>query len=340
MKNIQECQMMLPGDFFQSYEANSLAIDADGEKGGFMFQAPKTGTISAISVSIGNVTTAQSLKVSLQGVGGDGYPDGSIKESGNAYGTIDTPVSVEEYKVTLGTPYSASFGEWLSVVVEFSSTTGSLIILLAPDQLDQTAYNGLYSSAAWAQVAGQPYLYVHYSDCEVFHPTANRLGASMSSPAYNSSSTPDEKATSIIMPFDAICSGMYAYIDLDNATDLILYDENSTALSTITLVPANRQGTGREQRVYLMSSDITLRKGKLYRVSVKPTTTSNIAVVTKQLQSEQDTINFWELGADCYGSSRTDSGTWTDDKTQRICAGLYITKILFPEYKRGRRVNK
>ena len=98
-------------------------LDAAGEKLGFIFSVGKTGNISKLVIRCGAVTTAETLKLSLQDVDlSTGEPDETEDQSGTF-----TPVVNDWVEVTLGSSRAVTVGDLLAVVIEFDSTVGDVI---------------------------------------------------------------------------------------------------------------------------------------------------------------------------------------------------------------------
>ncbi len=94
-------------------------------KAGVRLKAATANAITHVRFSAKLVSgTSPTYKVSLQGVTSDGFPDGTIKSSGNAKGTF-TPISTTPtvFEVSLGSSYTPSVGETLCVVFDHDSGT-------------------------------------------------------------------------------------------------------------------------------------------------------------------------------------------------------------------------
>jgi len=99
-----------------------------GKRQAYVFQVPKTGNISAVLLGLGSVTSAQTVRVTIQTIDGTtGNPSG-IDYGGSVKGTY-TPSANTTFEVTLGTPAAAVAGDVVAVVVEYDGVAGTLNML-------------------------------------------------------------------------------------------------------------------------------------------------------------------------------------------------------------------
>jgi len=107
----------------------NFALDASTDALEFIFQAPAAITITQLGFRYGVRTgTPPTYRISLQGVGATGIPDGTIKgATNNALATFTPPADASinglwQWK-TLTESYTCARGEWLSIVIAYSSGT-------------------------------------------------------------------------------------------------------------------------------------------------------------------------------------------------------------------------
>lgn len=324
---IQTVQPYLPlPSVFQVTYFNSLLIDTSGEKAAFITQIPKTGTISKVGFRTATVTTAQTLKVSLQGVNTSGDPDGTILGSGNAYGTQASPASNTWYTVTLTSGLSVTKGDAVAVVVEFDTTVGNLNIAAAaknystPD--NQQIYSDLYTTS-WAKAGNLPTVSFEYSDGSYAGGTTIPTSA-FTNTTFNGGSTPDEYGVYFQVPFPCRATGAWVLVDLDADATLKLYDsDGSTVLASTALPSAQRDTTSTGVSYRLFSSSVNLSKNTWYRLTIVPDSVSNIAINRWTMPSVA-AMDSLPLGQKCYETSRTDAGAWTETTTNRPLIGLLV----------------
>lgn len=316
---------------FSNWDRNAILIDAAGEKAGFVFEVPKTGTISKVGFRTNSVTTAQTLRVSLQTVGAtDGHPTGTLY-GGSTAGTQASPASNTFYLVTLGTGASATIGDVVAAVIEFDATVGNLFIDgLATAQAGgagvQFPYTRSYTTV-WANESSMiPILAIEYSDGTYEYVGGAYPLATTFNTAFNSGSTPDERALKMNLPFSCRAIGFWWYGILDlGDCDIVLY-QGTTALETRTLDKDfkgnNVQGFYRRRfpgsRVLSINTD--------YYLSIKPASTSDVTSFEATVNAAAMMDQF-ELGQKLTFASRTDAGAWTADTLRRPLIGLIIDQL-------------
>ena len=324
MQTIQP-YLTLPAAFISTY-FNTLTLDAAGEKAAFITQIPKTGTISKVGFRTGVVTTAQTLKVSLQGVNSSGDPDGTILGSGNAYGTQASPASNTFYTVTLTAGLSVTRGAAVAVVIEFDSTSGSLIIVAAAKTNSAADNYQLYSdlyTTAWAKASNWPTVSFEYSDGSYSGGTTIPVSA-FAAATFNSGSTPDEFGIYFQCPFPCSVSGVWILADLDADATIKLYgSDGSTVLASSALPSAQRPGVALAIIHRLFSSSVSLSKDTWYRLTISPDSVSNI-VINRWAVPSAAAMDSLPLGQKCYETSRTDAGAWAETTTNRPLMGLLM----------------
>jgi hypothetical protein len=331
-----------PSNLCWTYTNSSTTIDATGERVANVLQIYTAGTLAKVHVRTGTVTTGDTLKVSIQGVTSDGLPDGTIlaTATGNkAYGTVvvaDNDDNVWK-EVTLTETVNVTQGQFISIVIEFNSyVAGNMQISISQ------VSNIIYTSYACTDITATPGTWIKSTTAASFYNCAleysgggfnlnvDHGAARATTVTISSSSTPDEVGNYVqyAYPFRAV--GFYAYIEADNAFDMILYDASNNVLANCS--PSNniRYGTGAGVSVYFFDSSpasyYDIVKDTWYRIVVKPTTTSNIFVNYMVAQSAA-ALSSISGGTYCYQTSRSDEGAWTENTSQRIYIGLLGTQL-------------
>jgi len=299
---------------------SSLLIDASGEKAAFIVQIPKSGNITKVGFRTGTVTSAQTLRVSLQTVDTTtGDPSGSLYGSSTA-GTQTSPASNTNYLVTLGTQATATASDFVAVVIEFDSTAGNLNIAHSTNIPQNFPYVDLYTTS-WAKTASIPVLSFEYDDGSygtirgVFPP------GSMANTTYNSGSTPDEYALYFTIKGPCKVSGAVIYGGQSAAGsdfDLVLYDtDGTTSLATLSVDGDVRGSTSATNPfTVLFSTPATLTANGVYYLSLKPTTTNNCRLMRYTFASAAS-LETMPGGTDFYEATRTNAGSWTTTNTIR-----------------------
>lgn len=294
-----------------------LWINNTDKKLAFIFEVGKTGSITKIGFRVGAVTTAQTLRVSLQTVDATtGNPTGTLY-GGSAAGTQSNPAANTYYTVTLGTPATATQGDMVAIVIQFHSTAGDLRI----NYVDSVAYISTnLSYAAVYVVSWLKYLYnglthVEYSDNSIEPiPGFMPLKTSGTNISFNVNSSPDEKGIKFKVPFPCNLKyiGILWGITPAGNLNIKLYDANNNVLVNLTGNKVISGGIGNYWRII----DYELSKDIWYRLTVVPTEATNVTIVEDEFPSN-DILDALPLGKNCFLTSRTDGGAWTDTNTKR-----------------------
>lgn len=305
----------------------SNILDVIGEKLACVFKVPKTGSIVAVGCRTGTVSgSGLSVSAGLETLS-SGDPSGTAY-GGSVAGSF-TPTTNAFFEITLGTAASATIGDDIAVV--FNLTAGTTPSVNIPATNDASSgsttvfpYIDTYNGTVWTKSSTTILIsWIKYSDG-----TYEYTGMSpfiQSTSAFNNGSTPDEYA--LYMNLTAPCRtvGFWLYANFPAATDIVLYDSGSTALRTNTLNVSNLSGaTG--YHVYPWSGGKQTLAAGVHRLSVKPTTTTNITIYKAQVYSAAIS-DAWLGGQNFKQSSRTDGGSWTEDGTLRLMGGLIIDQL-------------
>ena len=318
-------------------------IDAAGEKQANIFRVPKTGTITKLGFRVGNVTTAQTLRVGIETVDATtGVPTGT-QYGGSTAGTQASPATNTYYVVSLAVAASATKGDIVAVVVQFDSTVGSLNInagVFGAPNLN-FPYQAGYTTAWTLGNAYCPIDTLEYSDGSYEVIDGTIPASAITTTTFNSGSTPDEIGIKFKMPFPCRVTGFWLHIDLDGDVTIKLYDSNNTLLQSDSLDKDIRGGTTAGVLIRTFNTAQTLTKDSWYRLTVVPDTVTSVSVydVTVPSAAAMDVL---PLGQNCIYTSRTNAGTWTDSATQRVFMGLIIDQFSDDTvgYSRGRVVNQ
>lgn len=302
----------------------AMLIDAAGEKAAFIFEVPKSGTISAVGFRVHSLTTAQLLRAGLETVDPlTGDPTGT-QYGGSVAGTV-TPVDSTYHTVTLGTAATATAGDIVALVIQFDATAGSLNItqLNIENALSGFPYCDHYT-AAWAkQTQTIPVASVEYSDgsyayCGGMMPLSNYAIT-----LFNSGSAADERALRINAPVPLRVIGMQAMVDLDEAADFVLYDSTGTALATVSLDKDFRAQAARGLIRRRFANAVTLSANTTYYAAVKPTTVTDVGLAEWTLPSAAARAQM-HGGTNLSLATRVDGGAWTETQTVIPLIGLIV----------------
>ncbi len=304
----------------------SNLIDASGEKHAFIFQIPKSGSITHIGFRTVAVATPQTLRVGLETLSA-GVPSGS-QYGGSAVGTQAAPAADTYYEVALATPATAVRGDFVAIVVQFDGTIGSANIAGGSGTGNHDfPYTALFT-ASWAKNFQVGVHSIKYSDGTYGNILAYPA-ASVSEITFNSGSTPDERALKFKLAFPATLAGVYSRwgSDVGSTFDIVLYDSNgTTALSTQSVVMANLKGSGDNFKKFLFPQAVALKANTFYRLAFKPTNTTNCQLYQFTVNTA-GMLDTFAGGQNFHLSTRTDAGAWTDTTTTRPHTGLILERF-------------
>jgi len=322
--------------------SSSLLLDAAGEKVAFIFRAPKTGTLSAVTFLTGTVTTGQTMKVSFQDVSAaDGNPDGVVDQF-RTVSIADTDDDVAKTTGIIssdgtdgGTKRSVTKGDLLAVVVEFDSTPGNLNLKLwrtvSTQQYDLHQCYVRHFTASWASAGGLlPAFAVQYDDSSYGYIAGSMPAVTVGDASaflVNTGSNPDEISLLFSLPFPCKADGVRCSLDADGDADVVLYDsDGSTVLASVTLDKDIRASTSADVCVVPFSAEVSLAKDTNYRLAIKPTTTTNVGIPRITFFSNAAMAQAGG-GVNINWSQRVDAGSWSNNNTIRPCISLRISAL-------------
>lgn len=122
-------------------------------------------------------------------------------------------------------------------------------------------------------------------------------------------------------------AGLWLWADTDGDFTVEVYDsDGSTVLSSTSFDLNVRQGTGSGHHFLLLDTVVTLTKDTNYRIVVKPSTTTNLAIYSTDFGSAavMDQVGG---GQNFSYTERTDAGAWTNTATRRPLMGILLDQI-------------
>lgn len=301
-------------------------IDASGEMVAYIIRVPKTGTLNKFEFRVGTATIqlpANGLKCSFQSVDlSTGFPSGTADQYRTLMGIAGdswmTPGLMTSDGTDGGGKRSVVRGELLACVIEFASFTVLDSVNISEINLTTNMISGnppyaaLFTSA-WAKRRMGPIVALQYDD-ETYTPiVGDALPISaMASTSFNSSSSPDEVGLSFTVPAPMLISGAWFIADLDGNVDVTLYDiYGGQALTSISLDKDVRSGTGVLHNIAHFPRDVRLEANNPYRIAIKPTTATNIALHYFDTASES-LMDAVPGGRTWIYTFQTDGGGFTD----------------------------
>lgn len=307
----------------QAYQLNTLQMNGTTTKVSYITIYPYTDTLNKVIVRTRLVSVAQPLKVSLQGIGTDGKPDGSIIGGGQAYGTIASPASATSYSVALTGPVAVSIGVPVAIVVEWDSTAGNLSMASGAGEVCNNFYTATYASGAWAIVSPGEVPLVGFEYASGYHGGSTWPLYNIAATTFNVNSSPNEIGIYTNMPSSIDAQGGAPYVNLQGAADLILYDANTEVKAVVSMNPNNRWNAAMAFH-YMYFATVPLLAGQAYRLTLKPTTATDVLLMEYTLPAAIPGImNSLSLGDKVYRTSRTGAGAWTEVDYMRPVMALF-----------------
>jgi hypothetical protein len=283
------------------------------------------------------VGTPPTYRISMQGVSTSSFaPDGTVLGGGSPASATFTPPNDASWNATwqwiaLSNSYALTRGQLFSIVIEHSSGTidgsnfgqfNANIVNVENPQFPYAVGATAAGPATWsAAFTGAP-LIGYKSAGKVYGYPVEAIGAVN----YSSDSTPDEYALAFTIPSGwantFTVAGIRANIQtpvLGKTVKAILYS-GTTVLQEVTWDTDNVRsaglGGGLLELMFEDSSLTTLNTGTQYRLALQTQQTSTLLnIATLNMDSAADR-EAWPTGANCYLSTRTDAGAWSDDTTK------------------------
>lgn len=309
----------------------------------YIFQAREPITITRVGYRQGTVTgTAPTYVVALQGVDGSGFPDGVTKVNVGDCSVSVTPVSGGNSTwvwKTLDNSYTCTRGEWLSLVI---STTGTV---------DASNNSSFAITGVGGVQTGEPFSIQNDNAVRTKQGTTPLFGYASAGTAYgwplqtsgssafNSASTPDEKAVLFNIPttwwstYKVYGVAMYGAFTAGTTCDFVLYDTDGTSvLQNFTAdTDQDHNPTASRRRVFIFDETTlsTLNAGSSYRLSIKPSATS-ATIQTFTVGATADMDAYFGGATVAQGSTRTDAGGWTDSNVTRWGLNPLLSDITAP----------
>ena len=330
--------------------SSSLVINVVTQKVAFVVYIPKSGTLDKFEFKLGalSLNALSKIRVSFQSLSGY-LPDGTADE----YRIIDaadfttdawhTPGLLTSDGTDTGTKRTVTRGEKLACVIEFDTfTAGDSFVVRSLNIEDQSALRPcvgyLYNGVSWSSPADcGAVVAIKYDDGTYPNLLAGATPVwLLDVVSSNINGTPDEMGVAFSLPAPVRIGGVVFRIKLADACDIVLYDDQSNVLRTVSLAQDTLKAassyqlliftTTTDDQGQLRSGDILLNANVVYRCAVKPTTATEIQInyfTTKTVEI----MNAMPMGANMYYTQRTDGGSWEDFPTDRLWFGLFVTAI-------------
>lgn len=249
---------------------SSAALVASG-KIGFIFQAPKTGTIDRILWQSGTAVGSPTVDVRLETVG-TGSPSGTLFGA-NTNIVTGTVASNTAYESTLTAGATVTQGDFLSLVWAHDSGTSIQIALASPVTPMQLNLPQINTAGTYSIISGRlSYAALRYSDATYspIAPGGVAYGVGSTISAY----TTGEKGVRFRLPYAVRISGFWSNNDPDVDVTYSLYADatapGGTAIRSLTVGTDRFIQKNAAVSQYNFSSAVTLAANTWYRLVGSP----------------------------------------------------------------------
>jgi hypothetical protein len=334
MPALESGNIFLPSTDASVIQSTALSMNTAADYFSLMCQIPQTGTITGMKFATGSVNTGCTLTATIEGIV-DAKPDGVLYDA-NATGTVvvaNTDDNVTK-TVTFAGNVSATRGDFVAIRLTPSTGTPTAMQIRTQTTLFTSGfpYTQYYASATntWSQAMMCYSLVYDTGDVTPYGVTFNNVNANVS---ISSSTTPDEAGIKLTAPYSASVMGLFWRVTTgSNAqdVDLILYDEDDNVLASQSFSKEyfETASTNINNTVkLLLDANVAIKKGRVYRVVLKPTTTTTW---TNMFQTINNPEIQWDGDANAVYTTRTNAGAWTDDSTKIAPLGMIIDQIYQP----------
>lgn len=318
-------------DGIGAYANDSTLLDAADEKFAGIFTIPKTGTISKLCFRTGIVTTGATVDVRLETVDlTTGAPTGTLVAAGaNGAQVIADADDTVWFATTITTPVAVTKGDLVAIVIVNPAVSpGNLNITSSDCIFARFPYSANFTTV-WAKTTSGPVMTVEYNDGS-YEPIPGTLPASgVPGVTFNNTSTPDERALFFQLPVSVQVTGVWLNMAATNGGnfDVVLYDSDGiTPLATIVWDEDTLQGASDGDVRRFFSNQVTLLANTNYRMSLKPSTATNISL-THITVADVASMDALPGGSEMHLSTRTDAGAWTETTTTRPAISLLISGV-------------
>jgi hypothetical protein len=293
-------------------------------------RAPASGDVDRVLFRVGTVTTAATLRVRLESVSDiDHRTTGNLLATGAA-GTVTSPVSNTVYGVSIATPPNVTTGGAFAIVIDTNGVAGNIgISRLNGHPLLANPYLTRWDGSLWAAGTGvvavgavsiggvwraMPGMWP-LSDCAIA--------------SFSTNSSPNERGNLITAPADMTVAGVHWSPAETTATgpfEFRLYDSSGGLLASASAPGGQMIPTNAFPASHLFTAPVDLTKGESYRITVRPTSGTNIQIRNYAWPSDYAAALPF-IAFNPRRTTRSGTGAWTDTADAAEGIGLLVSAI-------------
>jgi hypothetical protein len=309
----------------------TLGLNDTSKKVAGVFQVPggaATRTLTRAGCMVGNAIlgTSPAYRISLQSLSSN-VPSGTVLGGGTPASKVFTPTTANKALLhTLDNAYVANAGDWIAVVVDYSSGT--------VDGSNHARFN--YETSVAHDWGHMPYGYDYQTSWTRRGLGPFALGTSTElwgnlvdaygDATYSSSSSPNERGCAFTMP-DWLDEAELEYFEWHPASVpsstaqwvITIYEgrgaADKTVLHTETIDSTHVFGNRRNWTYFTGSSLPVLVGGQDYRIAIKSADTLSINQ-RRAICTDTDLLPLHALTGNATWTTRTSTGDWTDVNTE------------------------
>lgn len=280
---------------------NSVTIDANNEKIGFIGQALKSGNVIGMGFRTGTVSTPGLADYSIQTVNpATGFPSGSYFCAGSSVGYV-TGTSAVTTNITTMTPCYISQGSFYAIVAE--KPAGSALVtnygFLGGSTGDFSYTVSSISTSGYTKTSGTTAagFYLIYDDNSIA--ASSTLGISIhgiNQATYHTGNSPITRGNSYKLPFGV----KFSRIGFDGQGPGVLevWDYDAKTLMTYVYISSSvRSNTDLGSAVYVTSNTVTWYPNKTYYITLRATSSSAAAILVQAAYANNAQENQAFLGS-------------------------------------------
>jgi hypothetical protein len=323
---------------YSSFTRYEIAIDASGEKVGFVFPAPKTGNIDRVFAYVRTKTTNGTLDVRLETVDpATGKPSGTLVAT-NTSGTFANTASNQTIDVTLTAVCPVVKGTHYALVINQNAGNCTIMAISGPgnvvsggmcSRLSTVFQNtgGSWSNRNAAPAnAARPNFAVRYDDTNYYYIPGVVSLSTETRTGFNNTSGTRERGLAFTLPFPTRVTGFHLFGILAGGDyNVVLANTDGTALATYAgdkdlgsyyFVGSNYIGS----YMGYFSSTVDLAAATKYYLTLVPTSASEVNLGEMTLISGASIpaqMGMWNGGTSAYLVTRASGGAYTEVTTER-----------------------